>query len=184
MGSTKVLAALILATGLIICPTRLWGDDASNSLAIWVGQWLKVSTHSVGFCHGPGFLERVKDKSKGYLQVKELVELQDELPRLEAQIFFFAHGSWVPLMLTIMPVLGTNLDFVAVLESDISEGGLYLNGYVRMTMRRDERGRVILGAIQFIGTNYSIFSSQRPCAGAFLGRGKVVSPFKVPLDMR
>ncbi len=184
MRSTKVLASLILAAGLIICPTRLWGDDASDSLAIWVGKWLKVSTHLLGFCHGPGFLERVKDSNKGYLQVKELVELQDQLPRLEGQIWFPAQGSWVPLMVTIMPVLGTNLDFVAFFESDISEGGLYLNGYVRMIMRRDERGRVILGAVQFIGTNYSIFSSQSPCAGAFLGRGKVVSPFKVPLDMR
>ncbi len=184
MGRRKVLAVLILAATLAVSPTRGGGDDATGTLAIWVGQWLTVSAQFSGFCDKSGFLERARNNGKGYLHVGGLVEPQDHLPWLEGQIWFSSHGSWSPLPVTIMPVFGTNVDFVAVFESEISAGGLYLNGYVRMTMRRDEKGSVILGAIQFLGTNYSVFSSQSPCAGALSGQGKVVPESKVPVEIR
>lgn len=83
-----------------------------------------------------------------------------------------------------MPVFGTNVDFVAVFESEISSGGFYLNGYIRMTIRRDEKGNVILGAFQTLGSSYSIFSAQAPCAGAFSCQGKVVPESKIPVEIR
>lgn len=184
MGMTKVLAVLILAAALGLSPTQGKGDDATGTLAIWVGQWLTVSAEFSGFCDRSGFLEKARDKSKGYLHVEGLVEPPDQLPWLEGHVWLPSHGSWSQSLVTIMPVFGTNVDFVAVFDSEISEGIPYLNGYVRMTIRRDEKGNVILGAFQTLGTNYSIFSAQAPCAGAFSGQGKVVPESKVPAQIR
>jgi hypothetical protein len=184
MGITKVLAVPILAAALAISPAQGRGDGAAGTLAPWVGQWLTLSAEFSGFCDRSGFLERARNKGKGYLHLEGLMEPPSHLPWLEGRIWFPSHGSWSSLSVTLMPVFGTNLDFMAVFESEVSSGGLYLNGYVRMTMRRDERGNVILGAFQTLGTSYSIFSAQAPCAGAFSGKGKVLPESKVPVEIR
>jgi len=179
-GFAGLLAALVLA--LLPAPGR--SDGAAGTLAVWEGQWLTLSAEFSGFCDRSGFLERARNRGKGYLHVERLVEPQDQLPWLEGHIWLPSHGSWSPLGVAIMPVFGTNVDFVGVFDSEISTEGLYLNGYVRMTLRRDDKGNTILGAIQTLGTNYTIFSAQSPCAGAFSAQGKLVAESKVPAEIR
>lgn len=86
MGRTRVLAVLIVAAALAISPAQGRGDDATGTLAIWVGQWLMVSAEYSGFCDRSGFLERARNKHKGYLHMEGLVEPPDQLPWLEGRI--------------------------------------------------------------------------------------------------